>query len=242
MSAAVEATHLTVSYDGRAALVDVTFALAPGHVLGIIGPNGSGKSTLLKATAGLLQPHSGTLRVFGKPPTALPPGAIAYVPQIEAVDWSFPATVRDVVAMGRFPKLGRFRPFSDRDRQLIDSALDAVEIRPLEHRAIAELSGGQQQRTFLARALAQEPDLYLLDEPTTGVDAATEAALLGVVREIAAAGKPVMMSTHALERAAEWFDRLLVLDTHQVAEGSTAEVLAKHVHLGTFHVHGHHKP
>jgi len=242
VSAAVEAAGLTVSYDGRPALVDVTFSLAPGHVLGIIGPNGSGKSTLLKATAGLLRPQAGTLRVFGKAPSELAPGAIAYVPQVEAVDWSFPATVRDVVAMGRFPKLGRFRPFSGHDHRLIDSALDAVDMRALEHRPIGELSGGQQQRTFLARALAQEPDLYLLDEPTTGVDAATEASLRSVVREIAAAGKPVMMSTHDLERAAEWFDRMLVLDTRQIAEGPTAEVLAKHLHLGTFHVHGHHKP
>jgi len=241
--AAVVAQQLSVAYgDGRVALSDVTFSLSNGEVLGVIGPNGSGKSTLLKATAGLLRPRSGFLRVLGCEPTALPPGSIAYVPQIEAVDWNFPATVRDVVSMGRFPKVGRLRRFSAHDRRLVDVALDAVEMLPLADRPIGELSGGQQQRTFLARAIAQEPSLYLLDEPTTGVDAATEDALLRLVRRLAAEGKPIMMATHDLERAREWFDRLLVLDTRQVFEGSTDEVLTAHPTLAHSHAHGHAKP
>ncbi|MDE2573331.1 MAG: metal ABC transporter ATP-binding protein [bacterium] len=240
---AVIAERLCVSYDGgRVALAEVTFSLAPGEVLGIIGPNGSGKSTLLKATAGLLRVRSGSLEVLGKKPDALPPGSIAYVPQIDAVDWSFPATVRDVVAMGRFPKLGRFRPFATRDRRLVEDALASVRMLHLADRPIGELSGGQQQRTFIARALAQEPAIYLLDEPATGVDAATEETLLEIVRRLAGEGKPVMMSTHDLERAREWFDRLLVLETRQIFEGSTDEVLSAHPQLAHSHAHGHSKP
>ncbi|TAM57730.1 ABC transporter ATP-binding protein [bacterium] len=243
VEAAVAACDLEVAYDdGRVGLTQVNFALAPGQVLGVIGPNGSGKSTLLKATAGLLRVSSGTLLVFGREPADLAPGSVAYVPQIEAVDWHFPATVRDIVSMGRFPKIGRLRRFSARDRALVDQALEAVELLNLADRTIGLLSGGQQQRAFLARALAQEPAIYLLDEPTTGVDAATEENLLHLVRTLAGNGKPVMMSTHDLERARDWFDRLLVLDTHQVLEGTTSDVLATHPGLAHSHAHGHPKP
>ena len=241
--AAVAASDLEVAYDdGRVGLTGVNFTLAPGQVMGVIGPNGSGKSTLLKATAGLLRVSSGTLLVFGKQPADLEPGSIAYVPQIEAVDWHFPATVRDIVSMGRFPKIGRLRRFSARDRRLVDEALAAVEMLDLAERPIAQLSGGQQQRAFIARAIAQEPAIYLLDEPATGVDAATEEKLLHLVRALADGGKPVMMSTHDLERAREWFDRLLVLDTHQVLEGPTDDVLTTHPGLSHSHAHGHLKP
>ncbi|TAM72681.1 metal ABC transporter ATP-binding protein [bacterium] len=240
---AVAAYGLQVAYgDGRVGLTGVNFALAPGQVMGVIGPNGSGKSTLLKATAGLLRVSAGTLLVFGKKPTDLEPGSIAYVPQMEAVDWHFPATVRDIVSMGRFPKIGRLRRFSARDRHLVNEALTAVELLDLADRPIGQLSGGQQQRAFIARAIAQEPVIYLLDEPATGVDAATEEKLLRIVRALAGDGKPVMMSTHDLERAREWFDRLLVLDTHQVLEGPTDDVLTAHPGLSHSHAHGHPKP
>lgn len=242
-AAAVAARDLEVAYgDGRIGLTGVNFSLAPGQVMGVIGPNGSGKSTLLKATAGLLRVSSGSLLVFGKEPAELEPGSIAYVPQMEAVDWRFPATVRDIVSMGRFPKIGRLRRFSARDRRLVDEALAAVEMLDLAARPIAQLSGGQQQRAFIARAIAQEPAIYLLDEPATGVDAATEEKLLHLVRTLADGGKPIMMSTHDLERAREWFDRLLVLDTHQVLEGPTDDVLTAHPGLSHSHAHGHPKP
>ncbi|MBV8727530.1 MAG: ABC transporter ATP-binding protein [Candidatus Eremiobacteraeota bacterium] len=216
---------VTVSYDGTIGIEQVSIVLRPGEVLGIIGPNGSGKSTLLKTIAGLLQPSRGTVEVYGCAPHRLRPGTIAYVPQVETVDWSFPATVRDVVAMARFPRLSPFRRFSRHDRDAVRDALHAVDLENLQDRHISALSGGQQQRTFLARALAQEPQLLLLDEPATGVDAATAEMLRVVVRGRAGDGMPVLIATHDLESAEEWFDYLLLVDKAVVAYGRPSEVL-----------------
>ncbi len=241
-SAAVVAHDLVVRYHNHVALDGATVEIGYGEALGIVGPNGSGKSTLLKTIAGLLEPSSGELSVLGEPPRALPPGSIAYVPQIEDVDWSFPATVWDVVAMGRFPRLGMFRRFGVRDRAAVERGLELVNMRPLARRHISALSGGQQQRVFVARAIAQEPRLLLLDEPTTGVDAETEEALRKVIRELVAGGMPVMMSTHHLERASEWFDRLMVINRRVLAIGTVDEVLASGAYAqlhGHVHVHGH---
>ncbi|HLI95875.1 MAG TPA: metal ABC transporter ATP-binding protein [Candidatus Baltobacteraceae bacterium] len=239
---AVVARDLVVCYDHHVALDHATVNVQFGEALGIVGPNGSGKSTFLKAIAGLLEPASGTLDVLGEAPRSLPAGSIAYVPQIEDVDWTFPATVWDVVAMGRFPRLGMFRRFGKDDRAAVERGLDLVNMRHLAFRHISALSGGQQQRVFVARAIAQEPKLLLLDEPTTGVDAQTEAALRKVIRELVHGGMPVIMSTHHLERASEWFDRLLVLNKRVVAIGTPDEVLASGAYAelhGQMHVHGH---
>lgn len=239
---AVVVRDLVVSYDHHVALDGATVTVPFGEALGIVGPNGSGKSTLLKTIAGLLEPTSGTLSVLGKSPRALPAGSIAYVPQIEEVDWSFPATVWDVVAMGRFPRLGLFRRFGKHDRAAVERGLDLVNMGDLAKRHISQLSGGQQQRVFVARAIAQEPRLLLLDEPTTGVDAETEQALRNVIRELVKGGMPVIMSTHHLERAPEWFDRLMVLNRRVVAIGTPDEVLASGAYAelhGHMHVHGH---
>ncbi len=239
---AVSAEELVVRYDDFVALERVTFSVHEGEALGIVGPNGSGKSTLLKTIAGLLLPSSGDLCVLGAKPRALEPGSIAYVPQIEAVDWSFPATVWDVVSMGRFPRIRFWKRFSDADRVAVKAAIEAVGMTPMSDRPIANLSGGQQQRAFLARAIAQEPQLLLLDEPTTGVDAATEEAVRVVVRGLVAGGMPVLMSTHDLDRVDDWFDRLMVLDKRVLALGTPDEVVAS----GTYsairehtHTHGH---
>jgi ABC-type Mn2+/Zn2+ transport system ATPase subunit len=164
------------------------------------------------------------------------------VPQVEAVDWSFPATVWDVVAMGRFARLRFWQRFGARDRQVVHRALELVDIARLANRHIAHLSGGQQQRVFVARAIAQEPRLLLLDEPTTGVDAATEEALRRIVRELAAGGMPVLMATHDLDRVDEWFDRLLVLDRRVLALGTPREVVESGVYAAIrehTHTHGH---
>lgn len=239
---AVRADHLSVRYDQFAALNDATLTVHYGEALGIVGPNGSGKSTLLKTIAGLLQPASGELCVLGTDPLKLPAGSIAYVPQVEAVDWSFPATVWDVVAMGRFPRLKFWQRFSAQDRAVVARALDAVNMTDLAHRHIAQLSGGQQQRAFVARAIAQEPKLLLLDEPTTGVDAGTEEALRCVVRELVAGGLPVLMTTHDLDRVDEWFDRVMVLDRTVLALGTPAEVTASGAYASIrehTHTHGH---
>ncbi len=239
---AVSATNLLVKYEGFTALVDATVDVRFGEALGIVGPNGSGKSTLLKTVAGLLRPTAGSLCVLGGDPRSLKPGTIAYVPQVEAVDWSFPATVWDVVSMGRFPRKRFWERFSAHDRAVVANALEAVNMLKLGNRHIAQLSGGQQQRAFVARAIAQEPELLLLDEPTTGVDAETEESLRYVVRELVAGGMPVMMTTHDLDRVDEWFDRLLVLDRTVLAHGTPAQVVASGVYANIrehTHTHGH---
>lgn len=239
---AVEIHDAVVRYDDFTALEGVTLTVAPGEAIGIIGPNGSGKSTLLKTIAGLLAPASGSVVVFGQKPRSLAPGSIAYVPQVEAVDWSFPATVRDVVSMGRFPRLKPWQFFGAADRDAVSRAIEAVHMDHLAERHIANLSGGQQQRAFVARAIAQEPRLLLLDEPTTGVDAATEEALREVVRELVAAGLPVLMTTHDLDRVDVWFDRLVVLDRKILAFGTPAEVEASGAYASIrehTHTHGH---
>ena len=238
----VEAEGLVVRYDRVTALDGVTFTLREGEALGIVGPNGSGKSTLLKTIAGLLDPFAGTISVFARSPRDLEPGAIAYVPQIEAVDWTFPVSVGDVVAMGRYPRVSSLARFSKRDRTLVADALEALNLQDLRDRHISQLSGGQQHRVFVARALAQEPRLLLLDEPTTGVDASTIEALRLVIRSRVAAGLPVLMTTHDLDEAPEWFDHLMVVDRRVLAFGDPAEVLAAGTYAGIrehTHTHGH---
>jgi ABC-type Mn2+/Zn2+ transport system ATPase subunit len=239
---AVVARDLDVRYEDFTALVGATFAVHYGEALGIVGPNGSGKSTLLKTIAGLLLPSSGELSVLGQPPRKLPPGTIAYVPQVEAVDWSFPATVWDVVAMGRFARLRFWQHFGPNDREVVHHALSVVSMGDLAGRRISNLSGGQQQRAFVARALAQEPKLLLLDEPTTGVDAATEEALRKIVRKLVGDGLPVLMATHDLDRVDDWFDRLLVLDRRVLALGTPREVVESGAYSAIrehTHTHGH---
>ncbi len=179
----------------------------------------------LKRSPDLLRPAQGTVEVFGRDPHHLSPGSIAYVPQVETVDWNFPATVWDVVAMSRFPRLSPLQRFSVADRTSVNDALRAVDLEALRDRHISALSGGQQQRTFLARALAQEPKLFLLDEPATGVDASTAEMLRIVVRDLAGKGMPVLIATHDLESAEAWFDYLLLVDKTVVAYGRPNEVL-----------------
>ena len=242
MTVAVAVRDLVVKYGTVTALDDVTFTLETGQCLGIVGPNGSGKSTLLKTVAGLIAPASGQADVFGQRAGTLAPGTIGYVPQIEDVDWSFPASVWDVVAMGRFPKMRMFARFSKRDRGVVRDALAAVGMDAFADRHISELSGGQQQRVFVARAIALEPRLLLLDEPTTGVDAKTEDALMHLIRGRVTAGLPVMMTTHDLDRASDWFDRLIVVDRRLLADGEPDAVLESGAYAGIrehTHTHGH---
>jgi len=239
---AVVARDLVVRYEDFTALEGVTFTARYGEALGVVGPNGSGKSTLLKTIGGLLLPSSGRLSVLDSQPRKLPPGTIAYVPQIEAVDWSFPATVWDVVAMGRFSRLAFYERFGSHDREVVHRSLELVSMTALADRRISNLSGGQQQRASVARAIAQEPKLLLLDEPTTGVDAATEEALRRIVRELVGTGLPIMMATHDLDRVDEWFDRLLVVDRRILALGTPREVVASGAYSAIrehTHTHGH---
>lgn len=242
MSDAIVVSNLVVRYENVLALDGASLTAGFGEALGIVGPNGSGKSTLLKTVAGLLPPAAGSVSVLGKDPRELPPGTIAYVPQIEAVDWSFPATVWDVVAMGRFPRLGLLRRFGIEDRKAVRRALAQLRMEDLSGRHISALSGGQQQRAFVARAIAQEPRVLLLDEPTTGVDERTEESLREVVRDLVAQGLPVLMATHDLDRAGDWFDRLVVIDRRVIAIGTPDEVARSGAYAAIrehTHTHGH---
>jgi ABC-type Mn2+/Zn2+ transport system ATPase subunit len=215
---------VVVKYERVVALEDATLHLDTPAAVGVVGPNGAGKSTLLKAIAGLVRPVAGSVRVFGQLPYRLPPGTIGYVPQLDEIERTFPVTVRDVVAMGRYPRLRPLQALSANDRGAIEGALHDLGLGPLASRRISELSGGQQQRTFLARALCQEPRLLLLDEPTTGVDAATEEALRGVIRAVVARGIPVVMTTHDLDDLGAWFDRVIVVNRRIVADGAPGEI------------------
>ncbi len=194
-----------------------------GKLVGIVGPNGAGKSTLIKAAMGLLPLSSGWVKIFGEP-VAKSLTRIGYVPQRESVDWDFPVSVMDVVLMGRYGRLGLFKRPTATDRDKARECLDKVKMLPYANRQISNLSGGQQQRVFLARALAQESDLYFMDEPFAGVDAATESAIVALLHELKDRGKTLLVVHHDLPTARNYFDMLLLLNMRLVAFGPTEQV------------------
>lgn len=223
---ALEVHNLTASYQRKPVLWDIDFSLPQGKLIGIIGPNGSGKTTLLRNIMGLMEPDSGYVKLFGKNLKEVRK-QVSYVPQRESVDWDFPASVRDVVEMGRYRKENLFRRLSKQDRAVVKLAMEKVGLLEYADRQISQLSGGQQQRVFVARALAQEADLYLMDEPFVGVDAATEEALLNLLSEMRAQGKTVIIVHHDLQTAFEYFDWAVMLNTRLVAAGPKQEVFRK---------------
>jgi ABC-type Mn2+/Zn2+ transport system ATPase subunit len=227
---------LQAGYPRRPVLDEVTFELGAGELVALVGPNGSGKSTLLKVLAGLLRPWAGSVTIFGQAP-GRQPLRVAYLPQAEAVDWSFPVSVLDVVLMGRYRRAGWLRSTGPADRAAAERALALAGIRELADRQIGELSGGQQRRAFLARALAQQPDLYLLDEPVTGVDPATEDDLMAILAEECRSGKVVLASTHDLAGVAEHFARLISLNRTVVADGPASLVRDADVLRATYGGH-----
>jgi manganese/zinc/iron transport system ATP- binding protein len=215
---------LTVTYRRQPALRAVSIDAPAGAVTGVIGPNGAGKSTLLRAVLGLVRADSGMVAVGGMPIDALR-RHIAYLPQRSAIDWDYPAQVREVVAMGRYPHLRLGKRMRPVDRDLVSAALERVGLSELASRQIGELSGGQQQRAFFARSLAQQASLLLLDEPFMGVDAPTIALLTGLLRELAADGRCVVVVNHDLLAVEALCDRLILLNQGVIAQGATAEVL-----------------
>jgi manganese/iron transport system ATP-binding protein len=217
-SPAVRLNHVTSGYGSRVALTDIDLDIARGSLLAVIGPNGAGKSTLLKTIAGLLAPFSGTVEIFGRPPR-LAAKRIAYVPQAELVDWSFPVTVGDVVMMGRVPLIGMGRSAGRPDREAVAAALETVRMTHERDRQIGALSGGQRRRVFLAKALAAQPDLYLLDEPVTGVDVTTQEDLMAILEAEANAGRTVVATTHDLASAAHHFHQAAFVNGRIVAHG-----------------------
>ncbi|MCO6391711.1 manganese/iron ABC transporter ATP-binding protein [Aliihoeflea aestuarii] len=220
---------VTVTYrNGQTALRDASFAIPQGTITALVGVNGSGKSTLFKSIMGLVPTGGGTVTIFGEPANrALKRNVIAYVPQSEEVDWNFPILVEDVVMMGRYGHMGFLRIASARDRQMVDAALDRVGMGDYRKRQIGELSGGQKKRVFLARALAQEGRLILLDEPFTGVDVTTEEAIIKLLRELRDEGRIMLVSTHNLGSVPEFCDRAILLDKTVLASGLTEEVFTR---------------
>ena len=214
---ALDIRNLTVRYGDFLALDQVTFQVMREERVAVVGPNGAGKSTLFKAISGIIKPSAGEISIFGQPPGGHI--CIAYVPQRSQIDWSFPVTVADVVMMGRSGKIGLFRWPAKKDWEVVYDALEQVNMRELAKRQIGELSGGQQQRVFLARALAQEAELLLLDEPFTGLDAPSQEAILHILDIVRARGVTALVSTHDLDLAAKNFDRMMLLNHSVIAYG-----------------------
>jgi ABC-type Mn2+/Zn2+ transport system ATPase subunit len=214
---------LRVAYNGTPALEGVTLAVPHGAQVAVVGPNGAGKSTLFKTIVGLLRPQQGRVLIHGRAPGDQT-DPVAYVPQREEVDWRFPVTVADVVMMGRYGRLGPLKRPKPADRQVVSRALEQLGIADLAGRPIGELSGGQQQRVFLARALAQEPHVLLLDEPFTGVDAGAKEAVLGLLEGLRATGITVLASTHDMATASERFELVVLLNRRLIAYGRPPEV------------------
>jgi manganese/zinc/iron transport system ATP- binding protein len=223
---AIEIADLTVAYRDKPVLWDVDLTVPPGVLMAVVGPNGAGKTTLIKSVLGLVRPAAGSIRVLGLPYDEART-RVAYVPQRGTVDWDFPATVRDVVMMGRYGTVGWFRRPGRAERDAAMAALEQVGMAAFAARHISQLSGGQQQRVFLARALVQDAEAYLMDEPFQGVDATTEHAILEILRALRARGRTVVVVHHDLQTVAEYFDQVALLNIRLIASGPVREVFTE---------------
>jgi len=219
----LDVQHLSVRYNGRAALDDINFHLHAGERVAVVGPNGAGKSTLFKVVAGVLPPSSGEANIFGSRPRGHV--CIAYIPQRSQLGLNSPVSVADVVMMGRSSKLGPLNWPHKKDWDYVHHALETVDLTDLASRQIGQLSGGQQQRMFIARALAQEAELMLMDEPLTGLDTPSQESLLSLLDRLKQERVTVMMATHDLDQAARHFDRIMLLNHRMIAFGEPGEVL-----------------
>ena len=219
----LDVQNLTVRYNGYVALEDISFHLHEGERVAVVGPNGAGKSTLFKVVSGVMSPTSGEVNIFGSKPRGHV--CIAYIPQRSQVDWKFPVSVADVVMMGRSAKLGPLNWPRKKDWEFVHHALDTVELTNLTSRQIGQLSGGQQQRMFIARALAQEAELMLMDESFTGLDTPAQEGILSLLDRLKQENVTVMIATHDLEQAANHFDRIMLLNHKMVAFGEPSHVL-----------------
>jgi len=247
MSHKLHLEDVTVSYNRIPAVHHLNATLSCGSCVALLGPNGAGKTTLLKAIAGLLPLETGRIEFRGHQLESTSGREIAYVPQREAVDWDFPITVRGLVEMGRYPALGKWRRFGAQDAAAVEEALHICDLEDLADRQISALSGGQQQRAFLARAWAQKADIYLLDEPFTGLDRNAVEAFAQAMRRLREAGKLIMASHHDLKSVEALFDHILLLNGELVACGPTADAFTKDnldrayaVHVFSGHAHHHH--
>lgn len=221
--ASVSVHDLTVAYHRKPVLWDVDLDIPAGKLVAIVGPNGAGKSTLIKAVMDLVPRASGVVTIYGEP-FRVQRKRVAYVPQRESVDWDFPIDAIGVVTMGRYRKIGWCKPVRRQDKNRAMEALDRVGMTEYANRQISQLSGGQQQRVFLARALAQDADIYFMDEPFASVDAATERAIVQVLRDLRSLGKTVIVVHHDLQTVTEYFDHVIMLNMRVVAHGTVGEV------------------
>jgi manganese/zinc/iron transport system ATP- binding protein len=218
---ALEVHDLTVSFDRKPVLWNIDLFIPQGKLVGIIGPNGAGKSTLIKSAMGLLPLSSGYVKLFNRSIDEVRK-IVSYVPQRESVDWDFPASVLDVVMMGRYGNLGLFKGLRKADREAAMDCLAKVGMENYAGRQISQLSGGQQQRTFIARALAQQAQIYFMDEPFAGVDAATEKTIIDLLKEMTQKGNTVLVVHHDIQTVSQYFDWVIMLNTRLVACGPTA--------------------
>ncbi len=223
---AIHVEDLTVAYHDKPVLWDIDWDVPTGVLMAVVGPNGAGKTTLIKTILGLIKPVAGKILFFGEPYPQVRQ-RIAYVPQRSSVDWDFPTTVLDVVLMGRYGRLGWIKRPTAADRQAALEALEKVGLQPFAHRQINRLSGGQQQRVFLARALIQEADLYLMDEPFQQVDATTEHAIVRILKELKNQQKTVVVVHHDLQTIREYFDWVTLLNVRKIACGPVDEVFTE---------------
>lgn len=230
---AIEFHDLTVSYDQRPVLWDIDCTLPQESLIGIVGPNGAGKSTLIKTAMGLIPPASGYVRVFGKEISEVQ-RKVSYVPQRESVDWDFPASVMDVVLMGRYKAGNLLKRLTSNDRKFAMDCLVKVGLQDFAKRQISQLSGGQQQRVFIARSLAQEAEIYLMDEPFAGVDAATEQQIFDLLVSMKNNGKTIVIVHHDLQTAFKYFDWFVFLNTRLVASGPKDDVFTSELLQETY--------
>lgn len=222
----IETHNLTIVYHKKPVLWNVDFKLPEGNIIGVIGPNGAGKSTLLKSIMGIVTPTSGYVKLFNQPLDKVRT-KVSYVPQRQSVDWDFPTTVLDVVLTGRYNTSGLFKRLSLHDKAFAKECLNKVGMLEFANRQISQLSGGQQQRVFLARALAQEAELYLMDEPFAGVDSATERAIISILEEMKAQGKTIVVVHHDLQTVEQYFDWLVLINGHLVGAGPTKQMFTE---------------
>jgi manganese/zinc/iron transport system ATP- binding protein len=228
---ALDVRNVTLAYNNQPVILNVTCSVPPGVMCALIGPNGAGKTSLLKATVGLIKPITGNIKLLGFPHTKVR-SLVAYVPQRSTVDWDFPATVFDVVMMGRYQHIGWFRWPSKEDQILVEAALKAVDMSAHAERPIGQLSGGQQQRIFLARALVQDADLYLMDEPFVGVDIATEHLIVALLKRLRSQGKTIIVVHHDLQTARLYFDWGIFINRSLVTHGPLDRIFTdEHINM-----------
>lgn len=228
MNSALTVKNLFVSYHGNEALRNINFSVNPGNIVGIIGPNGAGKSTLIKALLNLISRDKGEVEIYGKSFHELRK-SVAYVPQRSNIDWDFPITVLDTVLLGTYPTLGIFKKPKKQEKEWALHCLQKVGMEEYSRRQIGELSGGQQQRVFLARALAQKSEMFFLDEPFVGIDAASEETIITILKELKNSGKTILVVHHDLSKVSDYFEQLILLNKELIDYGNVDKVLRTEV-------------